>query len=246
MVLLHKMGFIATASAILISAGIVIYKRNHYDQEGYNGYGYNRLGRDRDGYDQAGYDPEGYDRDGFDSTGWDREGYSRYGFNKSGYNRNGYDWQGFDRHGYNPAGIDRSGNSREEAELIIREVESMKEKAWYEMKSNGFREALTNIRTGLDHCLKLVLYHKTDKRFERYNTSLQERINRCQYYNLFDNEYINKLQEARRQSNSIHELRLNKEFNDVYFCYKILEDLIDKTRKQLDIKSLNDTTAISI
>lgn len=241
---LFKVGLAGTVVAATIGAGIFLYKTYHFDEEGFNGFGFNRLGRDRDGFDRDGYDADGYDRMGFDREGWDRDGFSQSGFDKMGFDRSGFDRQGFDRNGYYCDGIDRSGISRQEAERIIHEVENLKDKAWLEMKSHGFREALTNIRTGLDHCIILMLKHCSGRDYDSYNCSLQDRINKCQFYGLFSDEDISKLQEARRQSNSIHKLKLDMEFNEVYFCYKTLEELIEMARQYLNIQSLCDEGGI--
>ncbi len=235
-----------------VVAGTIVYliRENHYDKDGYNSYGYNREGRDRAGFDREGFDIEGYDSEGFDRAGWDRAGYSRLGYDKEGYDKdgrdqhgydkegydyNGRDRQGFDRFGYCPVGIDRSGMSRRMAEETLLSIEELKEKALEEMNESSFREALTNIRTGIDHCVILLLKHKTGKDFDDYDSNMQSRIDKCQEYKILSKEEAFKCQEARRHGNSIHELRMGKEYNQVYFCFKTLEEMIMKTRSYLDI-----------
>ena len=234
---LIKGGLIVAAGAFVICGIVHLVRANYYGIDGYNGYGYDRNGRDRDGFDREGFDSDGYDRQGFDHLGWDREGYSQFGFDKDGFDRNGRDRKGFDRFGFCPAGIDRGGINRQGAEKIILDVEKLKNRAWVEMKASGFREALANIRTGIDHCVMLILKHRTGRDFDDYDSNMQSRIEKCRYYNVLNDDEVCKLQEARKHSNAIHNLQINKEFNQVYFCFKTLEELIAKSREYLDIRN---------
>lgn len=235
---LIKGGVIVIVGALMVGGIVRLFRKNRYDKDGYNGYGYDRNGRDRDGYDREGFDEEGFDRHGYNRSGWDREGYSHYGFDRKGFNRKGFDHNGYDRFGYSEEGIDRGGASRQDAENTLLEIETLKDKAWDEMKSSNFREALTNIRTGIDHCVMLMLKHKTGRDFDDYDSNMQSRIEKCGAYKVLSEEEVDKLQAARKHSNAIHELYLNKEFNQVYFSIKTLEELIARTRKYLDVNDL--------
>ena len=233
---LIKVGLIV-AGVLALGKLISIIRTNSYDKDGYNGYGYDREGRDREGYDHSGFDSDGYNQNGFDKFGRDREGYSESGFDKNGYDRSGYDKQGYDQFGYRADGIDRGGMSRQEAEDDIRVIEEMKNKARAEMKENCFREALTNIRAGIDHCVMLLLKHRAGKDFDDYETTMQYRIQKCGEYKLLNTDEIAKLQEARRHSNAIHKLCIDKDFSQIFFCYKSFEELIEKVKEILDLDS---------
>lgn len=223
------------AGAVVV--GIVhLFRTKHFGKDGFNACGYDRNGRDRKGFDREGFDSQGYDRQGFNRAGWDREGYSRSGFDKDGFNRNGLDRQGFDRFGYSTVGIDRAGMSRQEAENTILQIEELKHIAKGEMGAYSFREALVNIRTGIDHCLMLILRHKTGNAFDDYDCNMEMRIEKCQFYKVLCADDACKLQKARKLSNAIHDLQLRKEYNQVYFCLKSLEELIDRTREYLDVQ----------
>ena len=198
---------------------------------------YGLDGFDADGFDRNGFNAAGYDRDGYDRSGYDREGYNRFGYNLSGYNREGFDRYGFNRAGYNRRGLDRGGVSKEEAGAQLDKIQELLETSLPQAKSGMFREAMINIRTGLDSCVKSMLRHKTGKQFDGANFDFSDRINMCRDYKLLDSDEVNRLHSARWQVNDVHELFIDKEFNDVYFCYKTLEETLDKARKYLGFGS---------
>ena len=127
--------------------------------------------------------------------------------------------------------------SKEETGAQLDEIQRLLDKAWPQAKSGMFREAMINIRTGLDSCVKSMLRHKTGKQFDGVDFDFSDRINICRDYKLLDSDEVNRLHSARWQVNDVHELFIDKEFNDVYFCYKTLEETLDKARKYLGFGS---------
>ena len=258
-------GFVVLAGTIAVSFGIeALIKRYVFDPDGYNAMGYDRDGYDRDGfnkegfdsegynrlgYDHKGYDRDGYDQEGFDRSGYNREGYSRKGFDRSGYDhtgrdrygldKKGYDASGFDREGYdvqgyNRNGVDRAGKSRSE---YIKDVEEITElnlrKAYIQMQNHEFAYALRDIRVGLQKCIEDIIEHTAGTK-RKYST-LDENISFCVINKVFTPDYSEKIRSAKQHCNDTLHENCEKEYNQVYFCYKILDEVLIRLQETTGI-----------
>ena len=168
------------------------------------------------------YDTEGYNRQGFDKDGYDREGYNKNGFDRFGYDKNGFDSDGFDQNGYDIMGVDRSEHTCMYYADKYKEIRECLNKAKTQMKREEFGYALHDIRIGLEKGVKCVIAHfKGD---EYISDSLDENITFCKYNGLIEREFVEELYDAKNHCNELqHDSLVQKEYNQVYFAYKVLE-----------------------
>lgn len=243
-----KIVIIIIGAALLIGAiaGIIkvrksIYKKNHFDKDGFNLLGFDKDGFDRNGYNNKGYnrygfDSSGYDKNGFNQYGFDKDGYDRFGFNKKGYNRKGYDRTGYDKYGYNQNGYDKNGynkNGLDKSDFsidyyrdVLFEMKKLHSKAYEQMRKCAYGYALHDIRIGLEKGVKCVISHLMG--IPNMNSSLDDNITICKRYGLLDREFVEKLYDAKNHCNDAqHDNNIKKEYNQVYFSYKVLEELIE-------------------
>lgn len=230
-------------------AGVAeLVKRYKYDDEGYNGLGYDRDGYNREGYDKHGYDKEGYNSAGFDKHGYGRDGYNSDGYNRRGYDRAGYDKRGFNEQGFNAAGYNRSGydrfgydmngndisgHSRNYYKSKVSEILDNCQSAHKQMKSGEFSYALRDIRVGLEKGIKAILAHACGSGYD--GNTLNRNLEICSYKKLLDEEFISKLHSAKNHCNDVAHEDYDKEYNQVHFCYKVLEELAATLKELTDV-----------
>ena len=181
------------------------------------------------------YGENGFNRLGRDRMGYDRNGHDKSGYNKSEYDREEYDCEGFDRKGYDYQGYDRSGNDRSGHSKIYytRKIQEMRENcdsAHREMKEYHFEYALRDIRVGIEKGVKAALAHTLGKGYE--NNTLKQNIDICSQKNIFPNDFVEKLKGAKNHCNASAHEDCDKEYNQVYFCYKVLRELTDSLQKK--------------
>ena len=245
---------VAVAGVLITATSIVIKKKFGYDKDGYNssgfdknGYdrerydenGYNQSGFDKNGYDKEGYDERGYNQSGFDKNGYDREGYDEsgydqsgfdkngldeYGCDKTGYDKNGYNKYGFDKYGFDKAGYDQRGNGRDYYTCEYDKILSFMKKAKNQMKQGEFGYASHDIRIGLEIGVKCVIAHfNRDYDLEQ---TLDKNISYCKYHELFDEDFIEQLYDAKNHCNPLqHDNDEEKNYGQLHFSYKTLERL---------------------
>lgn len=247
------MGAIKWAVSILgiVAAGFGLNeldKRVRYRQDGYN-----RLGFNREGFDANGYDKNGFDRDGYNVNGFDKDGFDRNGFNKSGYDHRGYDREGrdaqgfdidgydidgftrlgFDRHEYKKDGTDRSGNNREYYEKVVASITDDGQRAYTQMRGNQFYYALRDIRVGIEKAVNATLAHKLGKGYDK--NRLDYNLGICSRYGIFDQDFIDKLYSAKSHCNDTAHNDTEKTYNQVYFCYKVLEEILERLKGKTNL-----------
>lgn len=223
------------------------FDKRGFGRDGYNSSGYNRSGFDREGFDKKGFDQTGFNKSGFDRHGYDKEGYNSSGYNRRGFNREGRDIRGFDvqgfdvdgfnRFGYDQFGYDRKGNdisghSRNYYRTKVSEMQENSQSAHKQMKSGEFAYALRDIRVGLEKGIKAVLAHSYGNGCE--GNTLNQNLEICSYKRIFDQEFISKLHEAKNHCNDLAHEDCDKEYNQVHFCYKVLEELTSELIKMTD------------
>lgn len=197
------------------------YDRDGYDKDGYNSAGYDRNGRDKDGYDKEGYDVAGYDVAGYDRDGRDRRGYDR-----RGYDKEGYDEDGFNSQGYKSNGLDCSDYGKEYYMQKIKEAKELLQSAAREMKRGELPYALHDIRIGLEKCIKCIIEHRIGE--EYCEGTLHHNIEVCSEHELFSDAFIEKLMSAKNHCNDAqHDSDIEKGYNQVYFSYKVLEEVLE-------------------
>ena len=200
---------------LVIGVGIKkVYDNYFFNEDGFNNNGYNHKGFDRNGFDKKRLDSGGYDANGFNMQGYDREGYNSRGYNFSGYDRNnrnqlgydknGYDINGYDRNGYNSDGynlseIDCSGYGREYYTKKLLEMSHLLKSSHSQMKAGKFPYALRDIRVGLEKGVKCIIEHK--KGSKRCAENLYKNIDICSRYALLDEDFIQKLHNAKNHCN---------------------------------------------
>ena len=226
----------------VIYIGKKLYDRYVYDKDGYNGLGRDRDGRDRDGFDVNGLNKEGRDREGFDVFGRDKNGRDRYGFDREGYDINGRDHYGYDKLGYKASGEDRGGKTRDYYRGRITKIEEYLQKAEKEMNDSGqqdFQSALFHIRFGLEIGTLCLIEHKLGNGYE--SLKLYDRIEKCKESKIIDIDFAEKLHSARlhcndtSHDNPVEDERTKKEIRQVYFSYKIVEELKSLVKQKSDI-----------
>ena len=243
--------------SILVGFGSAIGLINEVDKRvRYRDDGFNRLGRDRMGYDREGYDCDGYDKEGYNRAGFNREGYDRSGYNADGFDRNrynregrdfrgfdkqGYDYEGFDRkgydyQGYDRVGLDRSGHSKDYYMRKTQEMLGNSKSALRQMKDKHFEYALRDIRVGIEKGIKLTLAHKLGKGYE--NNKLNYNIDICSQNNIFTPDFIGELKSAKNHCNDAAHEDCEKEYGQVFFCYRVLEELIEELQKNTNTSNL--------
>ena len=232
------------------------YNRYGYDRDGYDREGFDENGWDRDGYNRRGFNEEGYDREGFDEiglnfrgygrdgynpsgyniAGFDRNGWDRRGFDRSGFNRDGYDRYGYDRLGYSVEGLDRSKQNRLHYIEKAGEVAAKQKEAHIQMKLDEFDVALLKIRQGLEICVVSILNHRIGPGHE--NNRLDYNLSICEQEKILDADLIEKLRSAKKHSNDeIHPYGEKKEYRQVHFCYKMLEEALEKMQEMVGISN---------
>lgn len=232
------------------------YNRHGYDHDGYDRDGFDENGWDRDGYNRQGLNEKGYDREGFDvnglnflgygrdgynsagynMAGFDRNGWDRCGFDRSGFNRDGYDRCGYDRLGYNVEGLDRSKQDRLHYIKKAGEVAAKQNEAYIQMKLDEFDVALLRIRQGLEICVVSILNHRIGPGHE--NNRLDYNLRICEQEKILDADFIDKLRSAKNHSNDeIHPYGEKKEYRQVHFCYKTLEEALEKMQEMVGISN---------
>lgn len=145
---------------------------------------------------------------------------------RDGFDRSGKDWLGYYRNGYNDEGIDRGGFDREYYLHKAETIQTLLDEAHRQMKQNEFEYALLNIRKGLERGIRCVITHWAGKIYND-DDNLIELIFICSKRCLFEDDYIDQLHHARKHCNdALHDTETEKEYRQVYFAYKVLEDLM--------------------
>ena len=202
------------------------FDRDGYDREGYDKDGYNRGGFNKDGFDKDGYDIEGYDIDGYDIRQFDRNGRDRNGFDQNGIDAEGYDRKGFDFEGYSRQGQDRGGHDKQYYAQHVELMQENERTAYWQLLSDNYRYALSDIRVGIEQGIEDILLHETGKAYEE--SSLNEKIKTCEEKRIIKSDFIEKLYSAKRHCNDLlHPNSERKTFKQVYFCYKVLCETTD-------------------
>lgn len=245
---------VAIIGTIATTVGMKIHKKHHYDENGYNGYGYDKDGFDKDGFAKDGFNKDGFDKNGFakdgfnkygfdkdgfdkngfndkgiDKDGYDKEGYNRAGFNSYGVDREGYDKMGY-KDGFNRQGIDQSGFSKKDYQNKIKEMQEKLTEAHTQMNQKKFEYALHQIRIGLEIGVKCVICHLKGSKYIK--DKLDSNITFCKYEDLLEEDFIEKLYGAKNHCNDMqHDNNIEKTYNQVYFAYKTLEELMNKIQE---------------
>lgn len=210
-------------------------KRHRYKADGYNRLGYDRNGFDRAGFDKKGYNKAGYNIHGFNKDGYDSEGYREDGFSHEGYNRDGFNRSGYNRQGYKENGKDRSGNEKAYYEKKVAEMQENIRNAYLQMSNSQYAYALRDIRVGIEKGIKAILAHEIGKGYE--NNRLDSNIRVCSQKKVLNQDFINKLYSAKLHCNDALHDDCKKEYNQVYFCYKVLEELTDELKQRTHLPS---------
>lgn len=133
---------------------------------------------------------------------------------------------------FNEKGFDSSGRdkARRTADYYVPEFNALKNDLPSIKKNidqNEFRYVFADIRVDLERAIKLYLEHWNGS-YE--GTKLYSLISECEDY--LDEEFINKLHSARIHCNeALHSPPKKKEHRHVYFCYKILEEMINEIKE---------------
>lgn len=138
----------------------------------------------------------------------------------------------FDSKGYNIKGLDRSNYSREYYSRIVSEMIGKHDTAYRQMKLDNYNYALHDIRIGIEMGIKASLAHKLGKGYE--DNWLRINIKICLEHEIFTKEFIKKIQSAVGHCNDVLHYndpeRSVKEYRQVHFCYKVLEELTEQVR----------------
>ena len=227
-------GLAVAVAGALVAGGTYVYNNLLYDKDGYNKHGFDKDGYDRKGFDRDGFDCEGYDHEGFDKSGFnrfgvDREGYNRNGFDRDGYDRSGKDRQGYYKSGYNSEGLDRGGKSFDYYNEELQKIEDILKKAHGQMKNGEFGYALHDIRIGLEKGVKCIITHWKGDSFIK--EKLDDNITVCKSCALLPRDFIEELYDAKNHCNPLqHDTDVQKDYGQVHFTYKVLEELSDKIK----------------
>lgn len=179
------------------------------------------------------YDEDGFDSDGYDRDGYDKDGYNRMGYNRMGYNRDGYNIVGYDKFGYNKLGFDCSNHNRAYYSNEVQGCLEQLKKGKSQMKEHAYTYAAIEIRKGMEKGVSCIVSHKGS---ESYCNTLHECITYCQDRQLLDSEFCQKLYQAKKICNSgAHNNEEEITYNQLYFAYKIYEELIEKIKKICDL-----------
>ena len=215
--------------------------RDGRDRDGYDINGYDREGRDREGYDGYGRDREGRDRGGFDKDGRNREGYDRNGYDILGYKKDGKDRVEKTREDYQ--------SLIEEIDSLIIEGKAKLDAHQYRFAIAAFRPGLENgikallehrigkqythkygstlvgFRPGFENRVKALPIHWIDSSSDNQSGDFCNNINRCKQNGIIDEEFAKKLHQARIHCKATHDLAIDKEHNQIFFCYRTLQEL---------------------
>lgn len=209
------------------------FDRDGYDRDGYDKDGFNRQGFDRDGFDRKGYDAEGYDRNGFDINRYDRNGRDKYGYDRNGIDTEGYDRDGYDSKGYDKNGQDRAGHDKQYYANRVTLMEKNIGTARVQLRVDNFRYALSDIRVGIEQGVKDILSHKVGKGYE--SNRLDYNIGICEKKKIMEQEFIEKLYSAKNHCNlPLHE-DIEKNRNQVYFCWQVLREITEDVKNMTGI-----------
>ncbi len=132
---------------------------------------------------------------------------------------------------FNENGFDVNGKDAAEQykSYYIAELEALDKKLYTvkkRMDESDFESACILIRKSLEKAIKLYLEH-WDGYYEGNN--LYSLIDECEEY--FDKEFISKLHSARMHCNdAVHDSGEEKTYNQIYFCYKVLEEMIGEIK----------------
>lgn len=204
-------------------------EKNSFEKHRFDTEGFDSLGRD-----QRGYDRSGFDKDGFDIFGRDRDGYSKSGFARDGFSRTGYDRQGYGRDRYSELGIDRAGFSRQFYSEHIEQLQKHLSKAFRQMQSGEYRYALYDARVIMEESIKLIVQHEDGQ--EEMGDRLIENLKICEQKQLLDNEFIDKLHNARKICNlNGHEFGFDEHlsYKTTYFVIMQVKELLAITTNAL-------------
>jgi hypothetical protein len=211
------------------------YDKEGYDQEGYNEFGFNKQGYNRRGYNRQGFNKHGYDIEGYDKSGYDKDGFNRHGRNCEGYDRQGKDSSGYFRNGYNSNGEDRGGKTFSFYENECQEIQKFLDKAYGQMNKKEFAYALHDIRICLEKEIKCVIYHRKGRDYVK--STLDDNITFCKNENILEREFIEKLYDAKNHCNALqHDTEISKEYNQVYFTYKVCEEFLEIVKNTCDLQ----------
>ena len=221
------------AGAASLVGGTYLYKQNHYDKDGYNGFGFDKDGFDRKGYDAEGYNKQGYDADGIHrDTMRDKDGFNRDGYDRDGFDKSGRDRYGYDRDGYSIAGLDKSGYSIARYTERCSEMKSYLQRAEKQMKVEELSYAAQDIRKGLEVGVKCIIEHYDDK--SNVSGDLDTDITTCKWKELLPEEFVKKLYRAKNHCNpEQHDSGVYKTHNQIYFSFKVLEELCCEVEKHV-------------
>lgn len=123
---------------------------------------------------------------------------------------------------------DTADNSPQYDDKIAKMVELL-DMADRQIKDKNFAFGMMSIRLGMETGVKCVVFHGLGN--FHYN-GLGNDIKICQEHGLLSDNFINDLQEARRKcNNTVHSIEENSGYDDALFCYRVLEELIDKVRE---------------
>jgi hypothetical protein len=216
-------GGIALGTAALIGGIIAAVKSSSHDENGY----------DKNGYDKDGYDKDGYDKDGYDKFGYNKDGYNMIGYDEDGYNKDGYNENGYDKFGYDEFGLDCSNRNRADYSNEIQGCLEQLKKGKAQMKEHAYTYATIEIRKGMEKGISCIVSHKDS---ESYCNTLHEYITYCRDHQLLDSEFCKKLYQAKNICNSeAHDNEEEITYNQLYFAYKVYEELIEKIKKICDL-----------
>lgn len=192
-----------------------------YDDDGY----------DADGFNKYGYDRDGFDRDGYDRSGLNQDGYNRAGY-KNGFDRSGHNRCGYLKTGYNDLGLDVSGKR---TAFYFQEVGRMNDQITRAKKQMDIREfdyALNDIRVGIEIGVKNLIRHYLGE--GKIHDNLYDNLSICKRY--LPSNFYDRLQSARHHCSPTQhdtEERGNKNYNQVYFAWKTLEEFRDYLQSHL-------------
>ncbi len=97
------------------------------------------------------------------------------------------------------------------------------------IKDEIFDMAMFSIRLGMETGVKCIVLHGLG---ECSQSGFGSEIKICQEHGLLSDDLINDLQEARKKcNNTAHNIKENSGYDDALFCYRVLEELIDKVRE---------------
>lgn len=135
----------------------------------------------------------------------------------------------YSNNGYDKHDIDRAGNTRSFYASRYEEIKGLSSQAKKHMDNHELRYALYDICLGLEIGIKSVILHLNGE--DRSNKTLGSNIAYCQEYGLLKNDMIEKLYSAKNHCNEVqHDIGKQKEYNQVYFAYKVLEDMSEIIR----------------